>query len=135
MKLNRTLALDDPLSHRSRGGEGGENLIELLRDLYSGKGAIEELKNVRLNPSYEENYVFRWDLEFYIPQLCNFMLFHEGMLNSAINELILQACATDIYFAHLTYWYLFSLSKDEEFTRESRPVSYTHLTLPTIYSV
>ncbi|CAD8090552.1 unnamed protein product [Paramecium primaurelia] len=52
----------------------------------------------------------RNDLEFYIPQLMNYLVFHEEMLNENISQFILTSCIHNFYFAQLVYWTLYSIS-------------------------
>ena len=48
----------------------------LLTNLFSKKdGSIQTLESLRLNPKLVSNNELRNDLEFYIPQLCMFILF------------------------------------------------------------
>ena len=50
----------------------------LTKFFVKSEDAINELKKVRLNPILEKNKgKIRNDLEFYIPQLCNFILFRQ----------------------------------------------------------
>lgn len=39
------------------------------------------LTKCRLNPSFEPNVLVRNDLEYYVPQLINYLVFHEEMKN------------------------------------------------------
>jgi phosphatidylinositol 4-kinase len=39
------------------------------------------LQKCRLNPSFEPHVLGRNDLEYYVPQLINYLVFHEEMKN------------------------------------------------------
>lgn len=96
-------------------GSGIQDSLEVLRKLYNGEDVFEFLRMLRLNPNFDPNAVFRGDLEYFIPQLCNYLIYHEEMKNDRFREFLLEACETDFFFGHLTYWYLFSLTADESF--------------------
>ena len=51
--------------------------FELLTHLWAHKNVLHDLESIRLNPNLLNKNKIRNDLEFYIPQLCSFMLFGE----------------------------------------------------------
>ncbi len=51
--------------------------FRILTNLYANENVIEDLEKVRLNPNLVSEVNIRNDLEFYIPQLCTFLLFGE----------------------------------------------------------
>ena len=51
--------------------------FRILTNLYANENVIEDLEKVRLNPNLVSEDNLRNDLEFYIPQLCTFLLFEK----------------------------------------------------------
>ena len=51
--------------------------FRILTNLYANENVIEDLEKVRLNPNLVSEVNIRNDLEFYIPQLCTFLLFEK----------------------------------------------------------
>lgn len=50
------------------------------------------------------------DMEFYIPQLCTYLVFHEEINNIELESLLVKACKVDIHFSLKYYFYMNSLS-------------------------
>ena len=46
-----------------------------------------------------------------IPQLCNYMVFHNDLGEGYLSEAVERACRMNFYFAHKFYFYLLSLEK------------------------
>ena len=68
--------------------------------------AIKDLGELcRINPDYSSS--FRNDLEFYIPQICTFLLKGELDDITSLFDLILMASSSDFFFAHRV-WFFFS---------------------------
>ena len=58
------------------GNESSDESFRILTNLFSNKdGSISALESIRLNPNLVSANKLRNDLEFYIPQLCTFLLF------------------------------------------------------------
>jgi len=85
-------------------------IFMLLIDLYDGKDVYDGLEACKINPTYSSNQGIRNDLEYYIPQFTNSMIFHHDFVNEKLNEFLYSLSQTDPYFAHLFYWYINSLS-------------------------
>ncbi len=49
------------------------------------------------------------DLEFYIPELCTYLVFHEELKNLELEKLMVRACKVDIHFSLKYYFYMKSL--------------------------
>ena len=60
------------------GNDSSDAPFKILTNLFSNKdGSISALESIRLNPNLVSANKLRNDLEFYIPQLCTFLLFGE----------------------------------------------------------
>ena len=66
--------------------------------------SIAELEKLNLSPSGTH----RNDLEFYVPQLCNFVLFgdFEPDHREDLVRFVLEACRTSFHFYHRVTWFL-----------------------------
>jgi hypothetical protein len=71
-----------------------------------------------LNPKITSGIRNRTDIEFYvhitlpqIPQICNFLVFHQELKATLLMDDMLTACKLNYFFAHLYYFYMNSLSK------------------------
>ena len=81
--------------------------FRILTSLYAqDEQVLEQIKNIRLNPNLVNSYQLRNDLEFYIPQLCTFLLY--GKINSIekFKELLYKICKTSFFFGHRVHWFL-----------------------------
>lgn len=67
------------------------------------------LKDLPINPSFSPS--LRSDLEFYIPQLVNYMVFFKALGNLEMNHFMLSLVSLNYFFGHLLYWNLNSYSK------------------------
>ncbi|CAD8062202.1 unnamed protein product [Paramecium sonneborni] len=88
-------------------------ILEVMIRLYisENKGkAIEMLQRCRINPNFESNLI-RNDLEYFIPQLINFLVFHQQLSDERLISFINKASQIDFFFAHLVYFQLKSLSQ------------------------
>lgn len=65
------------------------------------------MEKVRIHSSSRHS---REDLEFYVPQLCTYLVFHEEMHSPELINLLERACKLDLHFAHRFYLYLNSLA-------------------------
>ena len=95
---------------------GSNNLLpfQTLINLFAHKYVIDDLKKVRLNP----NLILletgqRNDLEFYIPQLCNFNLFGGQEQVAQFFFFLCNACYASFFFAHRVYWFMRSFESVE----------------------
>lgn len=94
---------------------------------------IKGLEQCRINPNFHPDVKTRNDLEFYIPQL-TYLIFSSYVLadlwkfccrnimviefegkNAEWNKFMLEACKTDVFFAHEVFWYINSLLNPLDF--------------------
>jgi len=87
-------------------------IFAVLIDLYDGNDVYEDLESCRINPDYTSPKEVRNDLEFYIPQLTNFMVFHQDVIQDKLQIFLEEWSQADPYFAHLYYWYINSLASE-----------------------
>ena len=81
--------------------------FQTLINLFAHKNVVEDLKKVRLNPNlYLLESGQRKDLEFYIPQLCNFNLFGGKEQVAQFFFFLCNACYASFFFAHRVYWFM-----------------------------
>ena len=86
--------------------------FQTLINLFAHKNVVEDLKKVRLNPNlYLLESGQRKDLEFYIPQLCNFNLFGGKEQVAQFFFFLCNACYASFFFAHRVYWFMRSFQK------------------------
>ena len=80
----------------------------ILTNLYASNTSIDkvidQLHQIRLNPNYLIK--FRTDLEFYIPQLCTYLLFGGKNEIEEFFVLLCQACELSHFFGHRIHWFL-----------------------------
>lgn len=76
-----------------------------------GVGLFLAYVNPRLNPDFERQQYYRLDLEFYIPQLINYLIFHNDLKNQVLEYLIKDSSYVNFYFGHQVYFYLSSLTQ------------------------
>ena len=68
--------------------------------------AIEALYVFRLNPNLVSENKLRNDLEFYIPQLCTFLLFGDIKAIEEFFVFLCKVCNASFFFAHRVHWFL-----------------------------
>ena len=68
--------------------------------------AIEALGDFRLNPNLVSENKLRNDLEFYIPQLCTFLLFGDIKAIEEFFVFLCKVCNASFFFAHWVHWFL-----------------------------
>lgn len=88
----------------------------LLINLWAHKANIlKELESVRINPNLiaPSKIILRNDLEFYIPQLCSFILFGEIELVEESLSFLCKASFSSFFFAHRVIWFLKSMLTPE----------------------
>lgn len=70
--------------------------------------SINDFYKVRINPNLLLKG-FRNDLEFYIPQLCTFLIFGRVDVVEEFLTFLSKACYASHFFAHRVIWFLKSL--------------------------
>ena len=63
-------------------------------------------ESIRLNPNLVSANKLRNDLEFYIPQLCTFLLFGEMKAIEEFFVFLCKVCNASFFFAHRVHWFL-----------------------------
>ena len=94
----------------------------ILANMWAHKPVIKDLENVRINPNLIRkervkalsNIIIRNDLEFYIPQLCSFIVFGEDELVDELLSFLYKSCYCSFFFAHRVLWFLKSMLSNEE---------------------
>ena len=84
---------------KKEGNEASDQPFQILTNLFANAdNAIESLKNIRLNPNLVNENKLRNDLEFYIPQLCTFLLFGEVKAIEEFFVFLCKVCNTSFFF-------------------------------------
>ena len=79
----------------------------ILTNLFANAdNAVESLESIRLNPNLVSENKLRNDLEFYIPQLCTFLLFGEFKDIEQFFVFLCKVCNASFFFAHRVHWFL-----------------------------
>ena len=99
----------------------------ILANIWAHKPVIKFLENVRINPNLIKkerikslsNIIIRNDLEFYIPQLCSFIIFGDNELVDELLSFLCKSCYCSFSFAHRVIWFLKSMLSNEEMQNES----------------
>ena len=94
----------------------------ILANMWAHKPVIKDLENVRINPNLIRKervktlsgVIIRNDLEFYIPQLCSFIVFGEDELVDELLSFLYKSCYCSFFFAHRVLWFLKSMLNNEE---------------------
>ena len=81
--------------------------------------AIEELGDFRLNPNLVSENKLRNDLEFYIPQLCTFLLFGDIKAIYEFFVFLCKVCNASFFFAHRVHWFLSAMINAAEEKKET----------------
>ena len=79
---------------------------------------IKELGDFRLNPNLVSQNKVRNDLEFYIPQLCTFLLFGDIKAIEEFFVFLCKACDASFFFAHRVHWFLSAMINAAEEKRD-----------------
>ena len=91
----------------NEGEDSADESFQMLTKLFlNEENAIEGLQNLRLNPNLVSENKLRNDLEFYIPQLCTFLLFGEMKTIEEFFVFLCKVCNTSFFFAHRVHWFL-----------------------------
>ena len=89
------------------GTESSDEPFRILTNLFTNKdGSIAALESIRLNPNLVSANKLRNDLEFYIPQLCTFLLFGEMKAIEEFFVFLCKVCNASFFFAHRVHWFL-----------------------------
>ena len=81
--------------------------------------AIEALGDFRVNPNLVSENKLRNDLEFYIPQLCTFLLFGDIKAIEEFFVFLCKVCNASFFFAHRVHWFLSAMINAAEEKREN----------------
>ena len=101
------IRLWNKLTEESKGDSKTSSPFQVLINLFAHKFVMEDLKKVRLNPNlFLIESGKRNDLEFYIPQLCNFNLFGGQEQVAQFFYFLCNACFASFFFAHRVYWFM-----------------------------
>ena len=79
----------------------------ILTQLYSNQDSLQILNNlnkIRLNPNLISP--IRNDLEFYIPQICTFLLYGGVKEIDEFFVFLCRVCNASFFFAHRVFWFL-----------------------------
>ena len=79
---------------------------------------IQAMGDFRLNPNLVNENKLRNDLEFYIPQLCTFLLFGGIKAIKAYLSFLFKVCSTSFFFAHRVHWFLSAMINAAEEKKE-----------------
>ncbi len=92
--------------------DGSDESFVVLTNLFANAdNALEELESIRLNPNLVSENKLRNDLEFYIPQLCTFLLFGEVKAIEEFFVFLCKVCNASFFFAHRVHWFLLAMIK------------------------
>ena len=80
--------------------------------------SINELGDFRLNPNLVSESKLRNDLEFYIPQLCTFLLFGDLKAIEEFFVFLCKVCNASFFFAHRVHWFLSAMINAAEEKKE-----------------
>ena len=94
------------------GNDSSDQPFVILTNLFANvDNAIEALESIRLNPNLVSENKLRNDLEFYIPQLCTFLLFGEVKAIEEFFVFLCKVCNASFFFAHRVHWFLLAMIK------------------------
>ena len=104
---------------KKEGKESSDRPFQLLTNLFANaENSVEELKNIRLNPNLVNENKLRNDLEFYIPQLCTFLLFGEVKAIEEFFVFLCRVCNASFFFAHRVHWFLSAMINNAQEKKE-----------------
>ena len=102
------------------GNEASDKPFKILTNLFiNDEEAISGLESIRLNPNLVNENKLRNDLEFYIPQLCTFLLFGEMKDIEEFFVFLCKACNLSFFFAHRVHWFLSAMIEASQEKKES----------------
>ena len=85
--------------------------FKILTSLWLDNSVTKELENIRLNPNLIST--IRDDLEFYITQLCTYLIFGDSDSFDELVAFLCKASCACFYFAHRIIWFFMSLDEKE----------------------
>ena len=101
------------------GNDSSDVPFRILTNLFSNKdGSISALESIRLNPNLVSANKLRNDLEFYIPQLCTFLLFGEMKAIEEFFVFLCKVCNASFFFAHRVHWFLSAMINSSQDKKE-----------------
>ena len=101
------------------GNESSDVPFRILTNLFSNKdGSISALESIRLNPNLVSENKLRNDLEFYIPQLCTFLLLGEMKAIEEFFVFLCKVCNASFFFAHRVHWFLSAMINSSQDKKE-----------------
>ena len=101
------------------GNDSSDAPFKILTNLFSNKdGSISALESIRLNPNLVSANKLRNDLEFYIPQLCTFLLFGEVKAIEEFFVFLCKVCNASFFFAHRVHWFLSAMINNAQEKRD-----------------
>lgn len=89
---------------RRKNKQKPDTVYPTLLELYAHEDVLDKLVELQLEPNNEDEH--RDDLEFFIPQLLNFLLYGEYRLLEDLLKLVLEACRGSFSFSHRVLWFL-----------------------------
>ena len=102
------------------GNEAVDKPFKILTNLFiNDDEAISGLESIRLNPNLVSENKLRNDLEFYIPQLCTFLLFGEMKDIEEFFVFLCKACNLSFFFAHRVHWFLSAMIEASQEKKDS----------------
>ena len=100
-------------------GESSDKTFQALTNLFANaEDAITCLEDIRLNPNLVGERKVRSDLEFYIPQLCTFLLFGEVKAIEEFFVFLCKVCNASFFFAHRVHWFLAAMINSSQEKKE-----------------
>ena len=104
---------------KREGNDASDESFTILTNLFSNEdNAIEALESIRLNPNLVSENKVRNDLEFYIPQLCTFLLFGEVKAIEEFFVFLCKVCNASFFFAHRVHWFLSAMINNAQEKKE-----------------
>ena len=99
--------------------DASDESFTILTNLFANAdNAIEALESIRLNPNLVSENKLRNDLEFYIPQLCTFLLFGEVKAIEEFFVFLCKVCNASFFFAHRVHWFLSAMINNAQEKKE-----------------
>ena len=101
------------------GNDASDESFTILTNFFANAdNAIEALERIRLNPNLVSENKLRTDLEFYIPQLCTFLLFGEVKAIEEFFVFLCKVCNASFFFAHRVHWFLSAMINSAQEKKE-----------------
>ena len=102
------------------GLDGSDLAFNKLTRLFANadEDTIKGLGDFRINPNLVSQNKLRNDLEFYIPQLCTFLLFGDIKSIDEFFVFLCNACNASFFFAHRVHWFLSAMINAAEEKKE-----------------